>query len=255
MISTDMTRHHVDGQRVERALLDIEGRVFGSGTTSRYGGGLPLRQGLAGLQDELLDHVGAAGLTDPDLAGPEARAALLTAAECALASLGLGCFPDGDWDVPLSLADRTLSSADLCFDEAWVPEGLNTTAATWVRAFTLCVVSGLIRDRSLMIGPLLSDDYAPAIREGVPYSRRTSTSTPGDLAQMDALCDYLCLEKTSRSPWIAPGAVPLHKPGPDKRARAAERLDAQAFSPRVGGFCASSSATTSGPSNGHCAPG
>ncbi|WP_307061142.1 hypothetical protein [Streptomyces sp. B3I8] len=80
-------------------------------------------------------------------------------------------------------------------------------------------------EHSRVIGPLLSEDYAPAIRDGVPDSKRESVSTAADLAEMDALCDYLTVVR-GPAPGAVPGPVPLQKQDPDTRARAAERLDA-----------------------------
>ncbi|WP_405703372.1 hypothetical protein [Streptomyces sp. NBC_00069] len=43
---------------------------------------------------------------------------LRTAAECALGELTLGCFPDGDFEVPLPLLHEELSSMDISFGDA-----------------------------------------------------------------------------------------------------------------------------------------
>ena len=74
-----------------------------------------------------------------------------------------------------------------------------------------------------MIGLLLRSDYAPAIRDGVLYSKLTSTSDPADLAAMEALCVYLT-EARGHLPRDWP-IVTLRKPDADERAEAARHLD------------------------------
>ncbi|MGW8361474.1 immunity 49 family protein [Streptomyces wedmorensis] len=219
----ETTVHEVDGARIERALDGIRGRTFGRWHDLRYGSGMSLT-GLGETRDELLDHVGARTLEDPELATEPSREALLTAAECALGILGIGCFPEGDWDVPLPLTGETLSSDDQLFDESWDRGHRVPTARTWVEAFALCLISGLVRERRRVIGPLLHEDYAPAIRSGVPYSRFDSVSEPADLAEMDALCLYLTVEH-GPVPGAVPGELPLRRPGAGELAAAAARLD------------------------------
>ncbi|MFJ4980353.1 hypothetical protein ACIP6X_34405 [Streptomyces coeruleorubidus] len=68
----------------------------------------------------------------------------------------------------------------MSYEEDREPASLSTTAQNWVEAFALCVISGLMWQRSRVIGPLLQEDYAPAIRGGVPYSKRESVSSPAD---------------------------------------------------------------------------
>ncbi|MFG2720152.1 immunity 49 family protein [Streptomyces sp. NPDC048416] len=226
MISKDVTRHDVTEQRIEQALQDMESRVFDFWHDQQYDGSVSLRYGLIQLEGELLDHTGARTLEDPALRSPEARTVLLTAAECALQSLALGCFPDGDWEVELFLADRTLSSDDLCYDERWEPDSMSTSARDWTRAFSTCVVSGLVWQHGRVIGPMLRNDFAPAIRDGVPYSQRQSTSGSADLAEMDALCAYLHDVDVPASSWAASGPSPLRRPAPAERAGASRQLDA-----------------------------
>ncbi|MFF7774036.1 immunity 49 family protein [Streptomyces tanashiensis] len=218
----EAARHEVDGTRAGKALEDARGLVFDRWHDLRYGG-MSLSR-LGELRDELLDHVGARTLEDPALAAESSRAALLTAAECALGVLGVGCFPEGDWDVPLPLADKTLSSDDQLFDEGWDRGHRVPTARTWVEVFGLCLISGLMWERRRVIGPLLREDYAPAIRSGVPYSRFDSVSEPADLAEMDALCAYLTVV-SGRYPGSVPGPVPVARPGEEERASAARALD------------------------------
>ncbi|MCX4980175.1 immunity 49 family protein [Streptomyces sp. NBC_00572] len=219
----EVTGHRVDGARAEQALQDVWGQVFDDWHDLRYGGMSLSRLGKT--RDELLDHVGARTLEDPALAADSSRTVLLTAAECALGVLGLGCFPGGDWDVPLPLVDRTLSSDDQLYDEELAGDHRVPTARTWIDAFALCLISGLAWERRRVIGPLLREDYAPAIREGVPYSVFDSVSEPADLAEMDALCAYLTVER-GRYPGAVPGAVPVRRPDAEERARAARALDA-----------------------------
>ncbi|MFD8206463.1 immunity 49 family protein [Streptomyces sp. NPDC059695] len=217
-----MQRHQVDATRIERALEDARGKTFDRWHDLRYGGMALSRVGE--LRDVLLDHVGARTSEDPALGADPSRTALVTAAECALGVLGIGCFPDGDWDLPLPLADETLSSDDQLFDEGWDRGHRVPTARTWTEAFALCLISGLIWERRRVIGPLLREDYAPAIRSGVPYSRFDSVSEPADLAEMDALCAYLAVE-SGPYPGAVPGPVPVRRPDAEERAGAARALD------------------------------
>lgn len=224
MTIKDVTRHDIAEERIEDTLQRGIRQAIGHWSDMRHGS-RPLRQGLREMCGDLLDLAAARTLEDPALDTPTSREVLLTAAECALGELTLGCFPDGDWDVPLPLVDETLTSEEMHYEETWEPASPATTAQTWVRAFALCVISGLVWERSRVIGPMLHEDYAPAIHDGVPYSKRESVSTPADLAEMDALCDYLTVVQ-GRYPGALPGPVPLDKPDADARARAAERLDA-----------------------------
>ncbi|GGK25576.1 hypothetical protein GCM10011583_66970 [Streptomyces camponoticapitis] len=219
----EVTRHTVAEQRIEQALADMRGRAFGRCYEMRDGD-KPLRQGLRELGGELADHIAARTVSDPDLRTPDARVAVLTAAECAMGVLSLACFPDGDFTVPLPLAADTLSNEELHYEESSEPVDPVTSARTWTDAFAWSVISGLIRERSRVIGPLLREDYAPAIRDGVPYSKRESVSDPADLAEMDALCGYLTVVQ-GPYPGALPGPVPLAKPDTAERARTAEQLD------------------------------
>ncbi|MER5205699.1 immunity 49 family protein [Streptomyces sp. NPDC002825] len=218
----EVARHEVDGKRIEKALEDARVLTFDRWHDLRYGG-MSL-SALGELRDQLLDHVGARTLEDPALAADASRTALLTAAECALGVLGIGCFPGGDWEVPLPLADRTLSSDDQLFEESWDRDHRVPTARTWVDTFALCLISGLAWERRRVIGPLLREDYAPAIRSGVPYSRFDSVSEPADLAEMDALCAYLTVQ-SGPYPGAVPGPVPVRRPEAEERAAAARALD------------------------------
>ncbi|MFJ9951807.1 immunity 49 family protein [Kitasatospora sp. NPDC091207] len=213
----EVTSHKVDEERIDRALDGIRRRSFGHWHGLRYDS-LSLR-GLAALRDELLDHVGARTLQDPALTGASGRLALRTAAECGLGVLSLGAFPGGDFEVSLPLIDERLSSEQFSFEDA-VDQA--PTARTWLDAFAICVTTGLLREPARVIGPLLKEDYAPAIRDGVPYSPLESVSAPADLAAMDALCEYL----VDTSPAVRRADDPLAKPDAPTRAGSARRLDA-----------------------------
>ncbi|MEV0442958.1 immunity 49 family protein [Streptomyces spectabilis] len=224
MTISEVARHEVAEQRIEQALADMWPRAYYRWYDMRWSG-IPLRRGLRELGEELAGHVAARTVPDPALCTPDSRAALITAAECAMGVLSLACFPDGDFEVPLPLVRETLSSEELDYEEACEPAAPVTSARMWTDAFAWSVVSGLVWDRDRMAGPLLRNDYAPAIRDGVPYSQRESVSGPGDLAEMDALCGYLAVVR-GPSPGALPGPVPLRKPEAAERARAAGQLDA-----------------------------
>ncbi|WP_433131134.1 immunity 49 family protein [Micromonospora sp. CA-240977] len=223
-MTIEVTRHSVAEQRIMQALEDMSGRAFSRWHDMRYGD-VPLRRGLRELGEELTDHLAARTLPDPALRAPESRTALITAAECAMGVLSLACFPDGDFSVPLPLATRTLDSEELHYEEAWEPALPATSARTWTDAFAWSVLSGLLWEPDRVIGPLLRDDYAPAIRDGVPYSKRESVSAAADLAEMDALCGYLTIGQGGY-PDARPEPAPLQKPTTVERTRAARQLDA-----------------------------
>ncbi|MFD3660522.1 immunity 49 family protein [Streptomyces sp. NPDC058659] len=225
MTIKEVTRHAVAEQRIGQALEGIWSRAHGRWHDMHYGD-VPLRRGLRELGEELADHIAARTAADSDDLDrtPDSRAVLITAAECSLGVLSLGCFPDGDFEVPLPLVGETLSSEELHYEEEWEPIHPATTARRWTDAFAWSVISGLIWERNRVIGPLLREDYAPAIRAGVPYSKRESVSDPADLAEMDALCGYLTVVQ-GRYPGALPGPVPLAKPDAAERARTAEQLD------------------------------
>ncbi|ROQ68508.1 immunity protein 49 of polymorphic toxin system [Streptomyces sp. 840.1] len=223
MTIKEVTRHAVAEQRIEQALEDMWGRAFGRWHDMRYGD-MPLRRGLRELGEELADHVAARTVPDPALRTPDSRTALITAAECAMGVLSLACFPDGDFSVSLPLVMETLSSEELDYEETGEPTNPVTSARTWTEAFAWCVISGLIWDRNRVIGPLLREDYAPAIGDGVPYSKRRSVSDPADIAEMDALCGYLTVVQ-GHYPGVLAGPVPLGKPDTAERARTAEQFD------------------------------
>ncbi|WP_405979394.1 Imm49 family immunity protein [Streptomyces sp. NBC_00158] len=213
----EVARHSTSGERTSAALRDIALRTWMRHARLECD---PSPERLWSLAEEILDHV-AARTTEGGRLGEEPRTALHTAAECAMGALGIGCFPNGDQEVPLPLIGETLSSGDLDFAGAVTAA---PTARTWLDAFETSVVSGLVWDWQKVIGLLLRNDYAPALRKGVPYSRHTSHSEPGDLAAMDALCGYLTGSTGHRpSDWPT---VPLCKPDAATRAAAAAGLDA-----------------------------
>lgn len=215
----EVTCHSVSEQRISHALEDIWGRAFDRWHGLRYD-----RLSLKSLQemgDELLDHVAARALEDPGLGAASARTVLRTAAECALGVLSLGAFPDGDFEVPFPLVDETLSSEDFGFGDA---VDLAPTPGTWLDAFALCLISGAVWERDRVMGLLLREDYAPAIRDGVPYSPLESRPNPAGLAEMDALCGYLTPSR-GHLPRDWP-SVTLCKPDAEERLEATRRLDA-----------------------------
>ncbi|AWW36087.1 immunity 49 family protein [Streptomyces cadmiisoli] len=215
----EVARHTVGQQRIREASEDIDRRARGRWHWLRHGG-LSLK-GLGEMRDELLDHVAARTVDDPALDAAHTRTVLRTAAECALGVLSLGAFPNGDFEVPLPLVGERLSSEDLSFGDA-VDQA--PTTVTWVDAFALCVVSGLVREQQRVIGLLLRTDYAPAVRDGVPYSPLESRSSPAGLAEMDALCGYLTPAR-GHLPRDRP-SVTLCKPDADERGEGVRRLDA-----------------------------
>ncbi|MFD5589334.1 immunity 49 family protein [Streptomyces sp. NPDC127063] len=222
MTIKEVTRHAVAQQSIEQALTGMLARAVGQWHYMRYGDA-PWRTGLRELGVAIADHVAARTLADPALETNESRLALVTAAECALGVLSLGCFPNGDQEILLPLVGEKLTTEELLYDEEWEPLQPATTARTWVTAFAWCVASGLVWEWERVIGLQLREDYAPAIRDGVPYSKRESISDPADLAEMDALCVYLTQ---------APGHLPVHwpkaplcKPDAEERSSAARQLD------------------------------
>ncbi|WSK25789.1 immunity 49 family protein (plasmid) [Streptomyces sp. NBC_01298] len=214
----EVASHEVDAQQMAQALEDIKRRTFGRWHTMQYGG---IRlDDLGAMRDELLDHA-AAQLASASEPGTPLFEVLRTAAECALGLLSVGCFPDGDQEIRFPFIDEQISSEDTAFSDL-ITEA--PTATHWVETFELCLISGLVWEWRRVIGPLLREDYAPAIRSGVPYSPFNSVSQPADLAQMDALARYLTLSPGHRpSDWPT---VALCMPDADERAEAGLRLDA-----------------------------
>ncbi|MDJ0382023.1 Imm49 family immunity protein [Streptomyces sp. G-G2] len=96
-------------------------------------------------------------------------------------------------------------------------------ARTWLDAFALCLVSGMLHEDELAIGLVMRHDFAPALYDGVPYSRLDSLSEPGELAEMDALCAYLT-EASGHLPRDRP-PVTVCTPDAEERAGAARQLD------------------------------
>ncbi|MEC4016753.1 immunity 49 family protein [Streptomyces sp. H27-D2] len=213
----EVTRHEVSGQYIAQALDDISGRTRGRWHWMRYDDPAPER--LQEMRDELLDHIAARTVEDPAL-DEASRSALRTAAECSLGVLSVGCFPEGDQEIVFPLIGESLSSDYITFGDV-IEQA--PTARTWVDAFAMCLVSGLVWEWRRVIGLLLRD-YAPAIRDGVPYSKLNSTSDRADLAVMDALCSYLT-QARGHLPRDWP-TVTLCKPDADARAEAARQLDA-----------------------------
>ncbi|MFI1814813.1 immunity 49 family protein [Streptomyces sp. NPDC020422] len=213
----DVAHHEVSEKRMAEALDDIRRRAFGRWHSMRYDSFRLDR--LREMGDELLDHAAARAQSAPEL-DEVSRLALRTAAECTLGVISLGCYPNGDQEIRFPLVGEELTSEELAFRDV-VDEA--PTARTWLDAFAIVLVSGLVWEWQRVTGLLLRDDYAPAVRDGVPYSALSSTSTPADLAAMDALCGYLA-ESRGHLPRDWP-TVPLRKPGHEERAEAAVRLD------------------------------
>ena len=213
----EVTPHDVNAERLTQALDDIRRRTFGRWHWMQYGS---LSMGsLFEMHDELLDHVAArvAADTSPD---EQLRDVLHTAAECSLGLLSWGCFPGGDQEILFPLVSERLSTDDKDFS-AVASEA--PTARSWVTAFETALISGRVWDHQLVIGLLLREDYAPAIRDGVPYSLFDSVSGAADLAQMDALSHYLTPSSGSLG---SRATAPLRRPTADERAAAARGLDA-----------------------------
>lgn len=129
------------------------------------------------------------------------------------------------WSVPVSVAAAFIGeklSSDDCDFEAVVEQA--ATARMWLDAFALAVISGMIWEKSLVIGLMLRGDYAPDIRDGVPHSKLESKSDPGELAEMNALCGYLT-QAEGHLPRHWP-SVTLCKPTAGERAEATRQLDA-----------------------------
>ncbi|MFD4748438.1 Imm49 family immunity protein [Streptomyces rubiginosohelvolus] len=218
----EVTCHEVDARRLDEASEDIVGRTVGRWHGMRYDDPAPRR--MRELAEELLDHVAARtgqGVALDDVA----RSALLTAAECRLGEMSVGCFPDGDQEIFFPLIGENLSTEDISFGDVVASSREQAPSArTWLDLFATCLVSGLVWDWQRVTGLLLRSDYAPAIHQGVPYSSLASASTPADLAAMDALCLYLT-EAPGHQPRHWP-TVTLRKPDDAERAQAAAALDA-----------------------------
>ncbi|MCT2589542.1 immunity 49 family protein [Streptomyces sp. N2-109] len=212
--------HRVGEERIAEALEGIHGRTIGHWHDLRYGDGT--LQELRDASADLLDHVGACTGQDPALEGASVRLALRTAAECTLGVLSLGCFPDGDQEIPFPLIGEELTSEQGIILGYLVDQA--PTTSTWLDSFGMCLISGLVWERNRVIGLLLREDYAPAIRDGVPYSRLESRSDPAGLAEMDALCGYLT-QASGHLPRDWP-SITLRKPDAGERFEAARRLDA-----------------------------
>ncbi|MFF7494926.1 MULTISPECIES: Imm49 family immunity protein [Streptomyces] len=218
----EVTCHEVDPRRLDEASEDIVGRTAGRWHGMRYDDPAPRR--MRELAGELLDHV-AARTTQGGALDDVARSALRTAAECRLGEMSVGCFPDGDQEILFPLIGENLTTEDMSFgDAASSSREQAPSARTWLDLFAACLLSGLVRDWERVTGLLLRSDYAPAIRQGVPYSSLPSASAPADLAAMDALCLYLA-EAAGHQPRHWP-TVTLRKPDGAEREQAAAALDA-----------------------------
>lgn len=214
----EVTAHDVNVERMTQALDLIAPRTFERWHSMQYGG-MSMSQ-LHDMRDELLDHAAARIANDPS-PDEQLHDVLHTAAECSLGLLSVGCFPNGDQEILFPLIRKSLTSEDKAFSDI-IEEA--PTARSWIESFATCLLSGRIWDWQRVIGLLLRDDYAPAIRDGVPYSPFDAVSPPADLAQMDALCTYLA-PSSGNLPRRWP-TVTLRKPEAADRAEAAQKLDA-----------------------------
>ncbi|GGN64812.1 hypothetical protein GCM10011579_034680 [Streptomyces albiflavescens] len=218
MTIKDVARHDVSEQRIEQALEDIRWRARRRWHTMQYD--CYSDEELTAMRDDLLDHVAASTVTDPQLSAVQSRIVLRTAAECSLGFLELGLYPNGDQEIFFPLIDESISSEDKDF-EAVVEHA--STAGDWLDAFALCVISGMIWERDRVIGLLLRD-HAPAIDDGAPYSKLESKSDPAELVEMDTLACYLTKAR-GHLPRDWP-SVTLCMPEVDERLDAALRFKA-----------------------------
>lgn len=216
----EVPSHTVDEQNITHALENFEKRARTCWTILEYGQ-LTLG-GIHEMRDLLLDHVAARTLQDPAL--EVERTLLTTLGDLDLGAVGLGCFPEGDFEIHSSHHLWSNISSEVCrYDPG--PEDQAPTAADWVHAFSLGVISGAVWNWRKVYGLLMRADYAPEIHQGVPYNSRKSHSAAEDLAQMDALCLYLAEEEGPRRAWPE---VTLRKPTAQERAEAARSLDSLA---------------------------
>ncbi|MFD5122635.1 immunity 49 family protein [Streptomyces sp. NPDC058385] len=218
MTIKNVARHDVSEPRIEQALENIRLRARSRWHTMQYD--CYSDEELQGMRDELLDHTAARTVAEPEPGTTPSHIVLRTAAECALGLLSLGCYPNGDQEISFTLINEGLSSEDTDF-EAVVEQA--ATARTWLDAFALSVISGMVWEQHLAIGLLLRGDYAPDIRNGVPHSKQESKSDPGELAEMDALCGYLT-QAEGHLPRHWP-SVTLCKPNAGARTDAKRQLE------------------------------
>ncbi|MGW9447128.1 immunity 49 family protein, partial [Bacillus mobilis] len=219
-----ITRHTVESRRIDHASKDVHKRAGDYWPELYYGPSLVSR--LQELSRDMVDHVAARSVHDPGLGTGRAltHEVLLTAAEAAKGVLDCLVMPEGDLRIPLPLLGDDLTNMD-CFNEDSIgfrPRvDLELTPAIWVEAFELCVVSGLVRERNRVIGPVLRHDHAPVVRT-VTASAAGAHGTVAGLAQMDALGLYLTpLDRTMR--YVSEAA--LCRPGAAERTEAIRALE------------------------------
>lgn len=218
MTIKDVARHEVSEQRIEQALEDMYVLALRHWQTMQYDCCSDER--LRQMRDELLDYVAACTVAAPKPRSAPSSIVLRTAAECAMGLLNLGCYPNGDQEIHLTLVGEKVSSEVTGFSPVLEQA---VTASTWLDAFALAVISGMIWERDPAIGLVLLG-CALDIHNGLPYSHLVSKSDPGDLAEMDALCGYLTPAK-GHLPRDWP-SVTLRKPTSGERAQATRQLDA-----------------------------
>lgn len=151
---------------------------------------------LEEMRDELLDHIAARALEDTAL-DESSRKALRTAAECSLRTERRLLPQRRPGDLPL-IGER-LSSEDIAFGDI-VEQA--PTARTWVDTFEICVVSGLVWEWRRVIGLLLRDDCAPAIRDRTPCRHRLHGRVIVDS------CGSACPRGTAHSSAASAGPTP-----------------------------------------------
>ncbi|MFE4722861.1 hypothetical protein ACFRLW_42115 [Streptomyces sp. NPDC056728] len=108
MTIKDVARHDVSEPRIEQALENIWRRARSRWHTMQYD--CYSDEELQGMRDEVLDHIAARTVADPEPGTAPSRIILRTAAECALGLLSLGCYPNGDQEISFTLIDEKLSS-------------------------------------------------------------------------------------------------------------------------------------------------
>ncbi len=171
-----------------------------------------------------MDHVAARSVHDPALVTDRAftHRVLRTAAEASHGGLDCLVMPGGDLKIPLPLLGAALSNMDGDDpDLGFRPTvDLELTPQTWVEAFELCLVSGLVWESERLIGPLLRQDHAPVVRHVTTSAPASRASTAGP-AQMNALGLYLTPMYGRQNL----SEVVLCKPSAAERAEAARALD------------------------------
>ncbi|MGW7416780.1 immunity 49 family protein [Streptomyces sp. NPDC054863] len=205
-------------QQIEQALDDLYRRTYHRVHALQY---KECRdEELRAIRDDLLDHLAARTVTDPQLEDASSRLVLRTVAECSLGLLAIGCFPNGDQEICFPLIDEVLTS-EIEYFQAVVSRA--PTARDWLDTFAHSVISGLVWDQERPIGLTLRENAAE-IRQGVPYSKLEAVSDPAELTEMNILTSYLT-KAQGHLPRDWP-SVTMCKPDTDVRRDGIQRLDA-----------------------------